>query len=139
MNSNAPIDRLDEIASEVGKRVPSLILDLRDQIMEAITAATDESQDEAETTQQEKRAVLSIPISVKWDLSEMAVKVEASVSVKTKAKATIELTDPNQPELIGDDGDDGEIPPHAKAAVNSIVDALRAEGATVTTNRRLDA
>ena len=138
MNSK-PIDRLDEIATEVGARVPVLILDLRDQIMEAITAATEESQDEADTTQQEKRAVLSIPISVKWDLSEMAVKVEASVSVKTKAKATIELKDPNQPELIGDHGDDGEIPPHAKAAVNSIVDTLRTEGATVTANRRLDA
>lgn len=98
MNSQ-PIDRLDEIAAKVGARVPALILDLRDQIMEAITAATEESQDEAETTQKEKRAVLSIPISVKWALSEMSVSVEASVSVKTKAKATIELSDPNQPRL----------------------------------------
>jgi hypothetical protein len=100
-----PIDRLDEIAAKVGARVPALIIDLRDQIMEAITAATEESQDEAETTQHGKRAVLSIPISVKWDLSEMSVSVEASVSVKTKAKATIELSDPNQPELLDADGD----------------------------------
>ena len=104
MNSQ-PIDRLDEIAAKVGARVPALILDLRDQIMEAITAATEESQDEAETTQKEKRAVLSMPISVKWDLSEMSVSVEASVSVKTKAKATIELRDPSQPELLDADGD----------------------------------
>jgi VIT1/CCC1 family predicted Fe2+/Mn2+ transporter len=137
MNSQ-PIDRLDEIAAEVGARVPSLILDLRDQIMEAITAATEESQDEAETTQKEKRAALSIPISVKWDLSEMSVSVEASVSVKTKAKATIELKDPNQPELIGDDGDEVEIPLDAKNGIGKIMDNLRAEGVTVTVNRRLD-
>jgi len=138
MNSNAPIDRLDEIAAKVGARVPSLILDLRDQIMEAITAALEESQDAAETTQHGKRAVLSIPISVKWGLEDMSVAVEASVSVKTKAKATIELRDPNQPELIGDDGDDGEIPPKVKSAVGSIVDTLRDAGATVTVKRRLD-
>jgi VIT1/CCC1 family predicted Fe2+/Mn2+ transporter len=136
--NSQPIDRLDEIAAKVGARVPSLILDLRDQIMEAITAATEESQEEAETTQQEKRAVLSIPISVKWDLSEMAVKVEASVSVKTKAKATIELKDPNQPRLPLD-GDEGEIPLEAKNGIGKIMDNLRAEGVTVTVNRRLDA
>jgi len=137
MKSNAPIDRLDEIAAKVCARVPALILDLRDQIMEAITAALEESQDAAETTQHGKRAVLSIPISVKRGLEDMFVAVEASVSVKTKAKATIELTDPNQPRLPLD-GDDGEIPPQAKEAVDRIIDQCIAEDATETiTVRRL--
>jgi len=131
VSSNAPIDRLDEIAAKVGARVPVLILDLRDQIMEAITAALEESQDAAETTQKGRPAVLSIPISVKWGLEDLSVAVEASVSVKTKSKATIELTDPNQPRLPMD-GDDGEIPPQAKAAVDRIVDRLIAEDATAT-------
>jgi hypothetical protein len=65
------------------------------------------------------------------------VRITATVSTRCKAEVTVQLDD-DQPRLPLD-GDDGEIPPHAKAAVSGIVDTLRANGVTVTNNRRLDA
>jgi len=90
---------LDKIAVAAGKRVEKLILDLREEINEAITATLEESADEAHKKKEGKRAVLTIPASIKWDLDTRAVTVSLSVAVRHKATADILLDDPSQPNL----------------------------------------
>ena len=94
------VDRIDQIAKHLGKVVPNLISDLHAEITAAITAAMEESQSAAqEEPPRTVKAVLTIPISVKWALDSLAVEVKASVATKTTATQTIELDDPNQPPL----------------------------------------
>lgn len=119
-------DLLDQIAVAAGKQVEVLILDMRDQINEAITACVEDAQDAAEKTEAGKRAVLTLPVSIKWDLDTRAVEVSLAVSIKRKATADIVLDDPAQPGLFDGDGD--EVGGSVKDAVRKIGKAVRDAG-----------
>jgi hypothetical protein len=92
------MNRIQQIADEVGKLAPSLIMDLEDRINDAATAAL-ESAREARDDGQEKKAVVSIGLTIKWDLDALEVDLSASVSARTKATAKFDLEDPNQTTL----------------------------------------
>lgn len=145
MSTPKPQDLLDSIADAAGREVAKLILELRDEINEAITACVENAQDEAERTTDAKRAVLTIPASIKWDLDTRAVQVSIAVSIKRKATADIVLDDPAQPnlpltlvheedytedELRERDGD--AMPKNVGNAVRRFAKAIRDGGATVT-------
>jgi hypothetical protein len=100
--AGAAINRIDQIAQHLAGVVPALVRDLHDKITQAITAVIEDSQDAAmEDPPRTVKPVLTIPISVKWNLDGLTVEVTASVSTKTTAEASIDLEDPNQPGLPG--------------------------------------
>lgn len=76
-------------------------MELENQIKEAINVLTEESQAQEDP----KALVVSVPVTVKINLTENTVEITAAVSVKYKAGDKIKLEDPNQPELIDRDGD----------------------------------
>lgn len=145
MSTPKPQDLLDSIADAAGREVAKLILGMRDEINEAITACVENAQDEAERTTDAKHAVLTLPVSIKWDLDTRAVQVSLAVAIKRKATADIVLDDPSQPnlpltvvheedytedELRDRDGD--AMPQTAAKAARKLVKAIRDAGATVT-------
>ena len=147
MSTPKPQDLLDSIADAAGKEVTKLIIGMRDEINEAITACVENAQDEAERTTDAKHAVLTLPFSVKWDLDTRAVTVSLAVSIKHKASKDIVLDDPNQQPLPLTDEDretpakagrvlrdaDGDAMPETTAnAVRKFAKAIRDAGATVT-------
>lgn len=91
---------LESVANEVRKRAPAAIVELEDKIQEAINVILEENQGQEEP----KPVVVSIPISVKWNIDEGSVEITTSVSVKHRVKDSIKLQDPNQPELVDRDG-----------------------------------
>jgi hypothetical protein len=123
MSTPKPQDLLDSIADAAGKEVSNLIIGMRDKINEAITACVDNAQDEAERTTDAKRAVLTLPVSIKWDLDTRAVQVSLAVAVRHKVTADIVLDDPAQPNLplTVVDEDDAEETASDKAALASII------------------
>lgn len=123
-------DRIEQIAEAAREHVPTLILGMREEIERAITNALDAARED------DAKAVLRIPVAITWDIDSWGVKIAATVSHRVKSEVTVQLDDPDQPRLPLD-GDEGEIPPKAKSAVDGIVDTLRADGVTVTANRRL--
>jgi len=147
MSTPKPQDLLDSIADAAGKEVANLILGMRDEINEAINACVENAQDEAERTTDAKHAVLTLPVSIKWDLDTRAVQVSLAVSIKRKATADIVLDDPAQPNLplTVVDEDDAEETESDKAALKATLrdrdgdampekvgKAVRDAGATVT-------
>ena len=124
------MSRIEQIAEAATTHVPTLILGMADRIEAAITDAVEAAQ-EADT-----KATLRIPVAIVWDIDSRDVRIAATVATRCKAEVSVSLDDPGQGKLALDEGG---IPPGAKAAVDGIVDTLRTEGATVTTNRRLDA
>ena len=117
-------DRIQQLADRARDHIPKLLLDMRDRIEAAITDALETARED------DAKAVLRIPVTITWDLDSVEARFAATVSTRFKAEVTVQLDD-DQPRLPLD-GDDGEIPPHAKAAVNKIVDTLIAEDATAT-------
>lgn len=91
---------LESVANEVRKRAPAAIVELEDKIQEAINVILEENQGQEDP----KPVVVSIPISVKWNIDEGSVEITTSVSVKHRVKDSIKLQDPNQPELVDRDG-----------------------------------
>jgi vacuolar-type H+-ATPase subunit F/Vma7 len=91
---------IESVANEVRKRAPAAIIELEDKIQEAINVILEENQGQEEP----KPVVVSIPISVKWNIDEGSVEITTSVSVKHRVKDSIKLQDPNQPELVDRDG-----------------------------------
>lgn len=147
MSTPKPQDLLDSIADAAGKEVTKLIVELRDEINEAINACVENAQDEAQRTTDAKHAVLTLPVSIKWDLDTRAVQVSLAVAIKRKATADIVIDDPNQAnlpltlvheedyteaELRDRDGD--AMPEPAAKAARKLAKAIRDAGATVTTN-----
>lgn len=146
MSTPKPQDLLDSIAVAAGKEVAKLIIGMRDEITEAITACVENAQDEAERTTDAKHAVLTLPVSIKWDLDTRAVTVSLAVAIKRKATADIVLDDPNQQPLPLTDEDrdtlanagrvlrdaDGDAMEIAANAVRKFAKAVRDAGATVT-------
>ena len=126
------MNRIEQIAEAARTHVPTLILGMADRIEAAITDAVEAAQ-EADT-----KATLRIPVAIVWDIDSRDVRIAATVATRCKAEVSVALDDPDQPRLPLD-GDEGEIPLEAKNGIGKIMDKLRAEGATVATNRRLDA
>jgi hypothetical protein len=123
-------DRIQQLADRARDHIPTLLLSMRDRIEAAITDAVEAAQEN------DTKATLRIPVTITWDLDSVDVRIAATVSTRCKAEVTVQLND-DQPRLPLD-GDDGEIPPHAKAVMDRIMDTARADGVTVATNRRLD-
>lgn len=146
MSTPKPQDLLDSIADAAGKEVTKLILGMRDEINEAITACVENAQDEAERTTDAKHAVLTLPVSIKWDLDTRAVQVSLAVAIKRKATADIVLDDPNQQPLpltdedrdtlakagrVLRDADCDAMPESVGNAVRKFAKAVRDAGETV--------
>lgn len=132
MSTPKPQDLLDSIADAAGNEVAKLILGMRDEINEAITACVENAQDEADRTTDAKHAVLTLPVSIKWDLDTRAVQVSLAVSIKRKATADIVLDDPAQPKLALIQNGEDEMPAEVGNAVRRFAKAIRDAGATVT-------
>lgn len=147
MSTPKPQDLLDSIADAAGKEVTKLILGMRDEINEAITACVENAQDEAERTTDAKHAVLTLPVSIKWDLDTRAVQVSLAVAIKRKGVADIVLDDPAQHPLpltdedretlakagrVLRDADGDAMPENVGNAVRKFAKAIRDAGATVT-------
>lgn len=147
MSTPKPQDLLDSIADAAGREVAKLILGMRDEINEAITACVENAQDEAERTTDAKHAVLTLPFSIKWDLDTRAVQVSLAVAIKRKATADIVLDDPAQQPLpltdedretlakahrVLRDADGDAMPEDVGKAVRKFAKAVRDAGATVT-------
>ena len=147
MSTPKPQDLLDSIADAAGREVAKLILGMRDEINEAITACVENAQDEAERTTDAKHAVLTLPVSIKWDLDTRAVQVSLAVAIKRKGVADIVLDDPAQQPLpltdedrealakagrVLRDADGDAMPENVGNAVRKFAKAIRDAGATVT-------
>ena len=117
-------DRIAQLADRARDHIPKLILDMRDRIEAAITDALEAARED------DAKAVLRIPVTITWDLDSVDVRIAATVSTRCKAEVTVQLDD-DQPRLPLD-GDDGEIPPQARAAVDRAIDRCIAEDVTVT-------
>ena len=89
------VDRLRELGEIVANRVPILIEEARENILQAIDTLVEEAQE------QEKEATLRLSITVSWPLNGSAVNVSMPVSVRRKYESTASLDDPNQPKLPG--------------------------------------
>ena len=147
MSTPKPQDLLDSIADAAGKEITKLILGMRDEINEAITACVENAQDEAERTTDAKHAVLTLPVSIKWDLDTRAVQVSLAVAIKRKGVADIVLDDPAQQPLpltdedretlakagrVLRDADGDAMPENVGNAVRKLAKAVRDANATVT-------
>lgn len=117
---------LESVANEVRKRAPAAIVELEDKIQEAINVILEENQGQEEP----KPVVVSIPISVKWNIDEGSVEITTSVSVKHRVKDSIKLQDPNQPELVDRDGK--PLPESVAKPLRKMRTALANGGATVS-------
>lgn len=118
--SKSNIDRLTELGRIVADRVPILIEEARDNLMESIDALVEDAQE------QDKEATLRLSIVMTWPLNGAAVNVAMPVSVRRKYEATASLDDLNQPELFDGDGD------RAKAIARDLAERVRAEGGVLT-------
>lgn len=112
-------------AAEVGKWAPIRILDLEDQIKEAINVLMEKNQ----SLDEPKAIVVSVPVAVKINLDESTVEISAAVSVKYKASNKVKLEDPNQPELLDRDGD--PLPESVAKPFRQIRSAVSIDGVNV--------
>ena len=97
--SKSNTDRLAELGRIVADRVPALIDEARDNLLESIDALVEDAQE------QDKEATLRLTITVTWPLNGTAVNVSMPVTVRRKFEATASLDDPAQPGLF--DGEEG--------------------------------
>lgn len=114
-----PKNIIESVANEVKLSAPAAILDLEDKIQEAINVMLEENQGQEEP----KAVVVTIPISVKWNIDEGSVEITTSVSVKHKVKDTVKLDDPNQTDLIDRDGD--PLPPSVEKPIRRLAKAIK--------------
>lgn len=128
MSKSTDNDRIFDLAQAVADRVPKGIVDLTDQILEAINVSREALDEDGDN---EKDLVLSIPIAVKWNFDKAKVEVSVSVAVKHKVTQEFTLKDPNQPELIDREGK--PIPDSVANGLRTIGRALKAHGGTVST------
>lgn len=119
--SKSNTDRLAELGRIVADRVPILIEEARDNLLQSIDALVEDAQE------QDKDATLRLTITVTWPLDGTAVNVTMPVSVRRKYEATASLGDPNQPGLF--DGDPSE---REKAIARDLAERVRAEGGVMT-------
>ena len=86
--------RIDDLAAKVAVSIPGLFAEAADQITECINSVMETAQDNDGA-----KAILTLPISVKWDLDGTAVIVSLGVNVKRKYEQIKNLDDPDQPKL----------------------------------------
>lgn len=91
-----PVDRIAELSRIICAKIPALIDEARDQINDAINATLEDAQEK-----EGGKAILSLSISVKWDLDGTAVVISMPVAVRRKFEVTANMEDPNQPKLPG--------------------------------------
>lgn len=89
-------DRIAALGELIAAQIPGLIEEARDQINESINAILEESQES-----EDGKAMLSLSLSVKWDLNGSAVVVSMPVAVKRRFERVAKLEDPDQPQLKG--------------------------------------
>lgn len=89
-------DQIDQLGTDVGAEIPTLIGELHEHIREACAAVLEETQD-----QDNAKPKLNIAIAVSVNLASKppAYTVKASVSVKRSVSGDYALDDPQQPEL----------------------------------------
>ena len=87
-------DRIAELSRIICAEVPALIEEAREQINASIDAIMEQAQET-----EDSKAVLSLSISVKWDLDGQAVVVSMPVNVRHKFTRTASMEDPQQPSL----------------------------------------
>ena len=87
-------DRLNELGRIIADRVPGLIEEAKDTLLESIDALVEDAQE------QDKEATLRLTITVTWPLNGAAVNVSMPVSVRRKYEATASLDDQDQPGLF---------------------------------------
>lgn len=104
--SKSNTDRLSELGRIVADRVPALIEEARDNLLESIDALVEDAQE------QDKEATLRLTITVTWPLNGTAVNVSMPVSVRRKYEAMASLDDAAQPGLFDEatDGEQNRIP-----------------------------
>lgn len=93
-------DRIDQLAAKVGEQLPDLILGMRERIEAAINDAVETAHED------DAKAVLRIPVAIKWDLDSTEAEIAATVSTRFKATVTVMLDDPNQSKLELEGGSD---------------------------------
>ena len=114
-------ERIRQLADHVRDHAPKLIQEAETSILEAIEVARENQEDE------EKELILSIPISVRWNLDSNKIEVSVAVAVKHKYTHQGRLADPNQPELL--DGEGKPLPEKFSKALGQIDSALKSHGA----------
>lgn len=100
MTTTTP-SRIDDLARLVAEKIPALFAEATDQINAAINSVMESAQEK-----EDGKAILTLPISVKWDLDGTAVIVSLGVNVKSKFEASANLEDPKQPRLPLDGEED---------------------------------
>ena len=87
------MNRIEQIAEAARTHVPTLILGMSDRIEAAISDAVEAAQEE------DKKAVLRIPVAIVWDIDATDVRITATVSTRCKAEVSVALDDPGQAKL----------------------------------------
>ena len=98
MSDESP-DRIAELSRIICAEVPALIEEARDSINASINAIMEQAQET-----EDAKAVLTLSISVKWDLDGQNVVVAMPVNVRHKFSRTATMDDPSQPTLPGVEG-----------------------------------
>lgn len=91
-------ERITQLADHVRDQIKKLIEEAGPSIIEAIDVAR-------ESVEDDKELVVSVPVSVKWNLDTNKIEVSVSVAVKHKFTHEGTLDDPNQLPLVNEDGD----------------------------------
>lgn len=97
-NEPKPINRIAELGRLVAEQIPAIFADGHDQISESINAVMEDVHD-ANEAGQDKAAILSLSLSVKWDMDGANVVVELPVNVRRKFRQQCQLEDLSQPKL----------------------------------------
>ena len=87
--------KITELANLVTAQIPALFAEAEDQITAAINAVVEQSQEK-----EDGKAILNLPINVKWDMDGTSVVVSLGVNVRNKFEAVANMEDPKQPPLI---------------------------------------
>lgn len=88
-------EQLDSLAQQLAANLPTLIGDLRDEILEAAAVALEAAQEEGK-----EAASVTLSHSIKMNLAKPTFEESLAVSVRHKHSMVGEIPDPNQPELF---------------------------------------
>lgn len=87
-------EKLQAIADRSAENLRALIMEMADEIGNAITAATEQAEEDEKET-----IIITLSHSIKLDLGKNRQADSLSVAARTKRTAEGEIPDPNQPEL----------------------------------------
>ena len=85
--------RIQQLSDHVVSKLGGLIAEAEGDILTAIDAVVQNANDE------EKEPILTVPISVKWNMDTNNIEVSVRVSVKHKFTSEASLEDPKQGKL----------------------------------------